>query len=395
MQAVILAAGKSTRTYPLTVYRPKVLLKVANKTLLEHNLDQLEGMVDEAILIVGFKKEMITEAIGDQYKNIAIKYVEQKEQLGTGHALLQARDLIHDRFLMLAGDDLYSGKDIKKLIKYKYAALAKQVADPSRFGVFITEGQKARGIVEKPKEFVSDLANTSCYVLDKDIFTHLTRLETSERGELELTDAIHDIAASEDFFVETIQDFWLPIGYPWNLLEANAHFLNPIEQEIKGTIEENVFIKGNLVLGKGSVILSGSYIEGNVVIGKNCKIGPNAYIRGLTCIGDSCRIGPAEISSSIFFDECRCDHAAYVGDSILGEKAHLGAHTVVANLRHDGKNPKSMVKGTLIDTGRRKLGAILGDRINTGINTLFYPGRKMWPDTFTRPGEIVTEDIVA
>ncbi|MBW2192736.1 MAG: NTP transferase domain-containing protein [Deltaproteobacteria bacterium] len=395
MQAVILAAGKSTRTYPLTVYRPKVLLKVANKTLLEHNLDQLEGMVDEAILIVGFKKEMITEAIGDQYKNIAIKYVEQKEQLGTGHALLQARDLIHDRFLMLAGDDLYSGKDIKKLIKYKYAALAKQVADPSRFGVFITEGQKARGIVEKPKEFVSDLANTSCYVLDKDIFTHLTRLETSERGELELTDAIHDIAASEDFFVETIQDFWLPIGYPWNLLEANAHFLNPIEQEIKGTIEENVFIKGNLVLGKGSVILSGSYIEGNVVIGKNCKIGPNAYIRGLTCIGDSCRIGPAEISSSIFFDECRCDHAAYVGDSILGEKAHLGAHTVVANLRHDGKNPKSMVKGTLIDTGRRKLGAILGDRINTGINTLFYPGRKMWPGTFTRPGEIVTEDIVA
>ena len=395
MQAVILAAGKSTRTYPLTVYRPKVLLKVANKTLLEHNLDQLEGMVDEAILIVGFKKEMITEAIGDQYKNIAIKYVEQKEQLGTGHALLQARDLIHDRFLMLAGDDLYSGKDIKKLIKYKYAALAKQVADPSRFGVFITEGQKARGIVEKPKEFVSDLANTSCYVFDKDIFTRLTGLETSERGELELTDAIHDIAASEDFFVETIQDFWLPIGYPWNLLEANAHFLNLIEQEIKGTIEENVFIRGNLVLGKWSVILSGSYIEGNVVIGKNCKIGPNAYIRGLTCIGDSCRIGPAEISSSIFFDECRCDHAAYVGDSILGEKAHLGAHTVVANLRHDGKNPKSMVKGALIDTGRRKLGAILGDRINTGINTLFYPGRKMWPGTFTRPGEIVTEDIVA
>ena len=394
MQAVILAAGKSTRTHPLTVNRPKVLLKVANRTLLEHNLEQLEGIVDEAILIVGFKKEMIIEAIGDHYKNIAVKYVEQKEQLGTGHALLQARDMINDKFLMLAGDDLYSGKDIKKLLQHKYAALTKQVEEPSRFGVFIIEGKKAKGLVEKPKEFVSDLANTSCYVFDKDIFPRLTGLEKSERGELELTDAIHDITASEDFFVETIEDFWLPIGYPWNLLEANAHFLKNIEQKTKGIIEENVFIKGNLILGEGSVIRSGSYIEGNVVIGKNCTIGPNAFIRGYTCIGDECRVGPAEISSSIFSDGCRCDHSAYVGDSILGEKAHLGAHTVVANLRHDGKNTKSMIKGALIDTGRRKLGAILGDGIDTGINTLFYPGRKMWPGTFTRPGEIVKEDIV-
>lgn len=394
MQAVILAAGKSTRTYPLTVHRPKVLLKVANKTLLEHNLEQLSGMVDEAILIVGFKKEMIVEAIGHRYADVEIRYVEQKEQLGTGHALLQARDFIQDRFLMLAGDDLYSMKDIKKLLQHKYAALTKQVADPSRFGVFIAEGKKAIGIVEKPKEFVSDRANTSCYVFHKDIFPCLETLKRSERGELELTDAIREIAVNDDFFIENIEDFWLPIGYPWSLLEANAHFLKNIRQEIKGTIEDNVTIKGNLMLGEGSEVRSGSYFEGNVMIGRNCKIGPNAYIRGFTAVGDDCRIGPAEVTNSIFSDGCRCDHSAYVGDSVLGEKAHLGAHTVTANLRHDGKNPKSMVKGALIDTGRRKLGAILGDGTNTGIGTLFYPGRKMWPFTYTKPGEIVSKDIV-
>ena len=86
MQAVILAAGKSTRTYPLTLTRPKPLLKAANKTILEHNLDNLNGIADEAILIVGYKKEMIRKKFGNNYNNIKIRYIEQKEQLGTGHA---------------------------------------------------------------------------------------------------------------------------------------------------------------------------------------------------------------------------------------------------------------------------------------------------------------------
>ena len=91
MQAVILAAGKSTRTYPLTLTRPKALLTVANKTILEHNLEQMSGIIDEAIIVVGYKKEMIINKFGENFGKISIKYIEQKEQLGTGHAL----SLIH------------------------------------------------------------------------------------------------------------------------------------------------------------------------------------------------------------------------------------------------------------------------------------------------------------
>src|SRR3989338_554814 len=105
MQAIILAAGKSTRTFPLTLTRPKPLLKVGKKTLLEHNLEQLDGLFDEVILVVGYKKEMLTNFI-DKIKNnykFKIRFVEQKEQLGTGHALLQVKDIVKDKFLLMMG----------------------------------------------------------------------------------------------------------------------------------------------------------------------------------------------------------------------------------------------------------------------------------------------------
>src|SRR3989338_9231338 len=123
MQAVILAAGKSTRTYPLTLARPKPLLKVANKTLLEHNLDNLKGIVDEAIIVVGYRKNMIKKYIGNKYKNLKIRYVEQKRQLGTGHAVSLLEPYIKDRFILLMGDGIYSRKDIMECIKHQYSIL--------------------------------------------------------------------------------------------------------------------------------------------------------------------------------------------------------------------------------------------------------------------------------
>src|SRR3989339_1496992 len=138
MQAVILAAGKSTRTYPLTLTRPKPLLKAANKTILQHNLDNLSGIVDEVILVVGYKKEMIKKEFGNKHKNIKLIYVEQKEQLGTAHALSFAEPYIKNKFILMMGDDIYSRWDIKNCIKYQYSILATIVKDPQNFGV-ITE----------------------------------------------------------------------------------------------------------------------------------------------------------------------------------------------------------------------------------------------------------------
>ena len=131
-----------------------------------------------------------------------------------------------------------------------------------------------------------------------------------------------------------------------------------------------------------------------MVIGTNCKIGPNCYIRGNTSIGDGCHIGQSvEIKNCVILSKTNVGHLSYVGDSVLGERVNFGAGTTTSNLRHDGKNHRSEVNGRVIDTGRRKFGTIVGDRVHTGINTSIYPGRKFWPDTTTLPGEIVRRDV--
>jgi UDP-N-acetylglucosamine diphosphorylase / glucose-1-phosphate thymidylyltransferase / UDP-N-acetylgalactosamine diphosphorylase / glucosamine-1-phosphate N-acetyltransferase / galactosamine-1-phosphate N-acetyltransferase len=186
------------------------------------------------------------------------------------------------------------------------------------------------------------------------------------------------------------------IVHPWDLLRANELFVGALASpKIEGEVHPNAVVEGTIHLGAGSRILPGVFIEGNVIIGASCKIGPNCYIRGNTSIGDKCHIGQSvEIKNCLILSGTNVGHLSYVGDSVLGEKVNFGAGTTTSNLRHDGKNHRSMVDGTLVDTGRRKFGAIVGDGVHTGINTSIYPGRKLWPNTSTRPGEIVQKDIL-
>jgi bifunctional UDP-N-acetylglucosamine pyrophosphorylase/glucosamine-1-phosphate N-acetyltransferase len=101
-----------------------------------------------------------------------------------------------------------------------------------------------------------------------------------------------------------------------------------------------------------------------------------------------------ELKNSLLLDKTNVGHLAYVGDSVLGEKVNFGAGTIISNLRHDGKAHRTMVEGELIDTGRRKFGAIIGDGVHTGIHTAIYPGRKIWPGQTTRPAAVVDRDLV-
>ncbi len=185
------------------------------------------------------------------------------------------------------------------------------------------------------------------------------------------------------------------IRHPWDFLCANEQFVSALtESRIEGEVHPSAVIEGIIHLGPGTRILPGVFIEGNVVIGANCKIGPNCYIRGNTSIGDGCHIGQSvEIKNCLILSKTNVGHLSYVGDSVLGENVNFGAGTTTSNLRHDGKNHHSTVDGILIDTGRRKFGTIVGDSVHTGINTSIYPGRKLWPGTSTRPGEIVQKDI--
>lgn len=196
---------------------------------------------------------------------------------------------------------------------------------------------------------------------------------------------------------------WVPadpksliISAPWHFLSVNEDIIGSLKKSvINGEIRKGVTVEGNIIVGKGTVILPGVYIDGNVVFGEDCKIGPNCYFRGNTFIGNKCHVGQAvEIKNSILMEKVSAGHLSYVGDSIIGAFSNLGAGTITANFRHDGKNHRSMLNGELIDTGRRKLGVIMGDNVHTGIHTSIYPGRKIWPEMSTRPGDIVIKDLM-
>ncbi len=204
------------------------------------------------------------------------------------------------------------------------------------------------------------------------------------------TDAAPDyatkVAAGPDSFA---------IVYPWDLLRAHEAYLNSLkESNILGTVSPLASIGGPLLLGKGSVILPGVVTEGPVVVGENCKLGPNCYLRGGVSLGDNCHIGNAvELKNCLVLGKTNIGHLSYAGDSVIGEKCNFGAGTIVSNLRHDGGNHRSMVGGTLVDTGRRKFGTVFGDGVKTGIQTGVYGGRKIWPGLSTLPGQKVDRDI--
>lgn len=182
------------------------------------------------------------------------------------------------------------------------------------------------------------------------------------------------------------------LSHPWDLLDLNVRLLESLVE----TPDHGAQMGDGAVLsvGEGTQILPGVYVEGRVMIGRDCKIGPNCYLRGSTTIGDGCHIGQAvEVKNSIIGHGSSAGHLTYLGDSVLGERVNLGAGTISSNLRHDGGNHRSMVNGELVDTGRRKMGVVLGDEVHTGIHTSFYPGRKLGPKATTLPGAIVDRDL--
>lgn len=396
MKAVIMAAGKGIRMRPLTENIPKPMLKVGGKPILEHILISLKEFVDEVIIVVGYKSEQIKKFFKEDYYGLKISYAEQDKQLGTGHALLCAEEYLKDKFIVLNGDDFYSKEIIKEAIKHNLCAVAVKSDHLERFAVIDVENNIVVNLVEKPENPKSNLISIQCWVLDMGIFSILKEQKLSKRGEIELPEAVRIIIQNQKMHCVVIEEGWLPVGYPWHLLDLNGFLLKSLAKSIvKGEVEEGATIKGIVYIGEGTIVKSGTYIEGPVIIGENCVLGPNCYIRAHTTIGNNCKVGQAvEIKNTILFDNSKVPHLSYIGDSVIGENVNLGAGTITANLKHDSSNVKSMVNGKLVDTGRRKFGTIIGDGAKTAINTKIYPGRKIWPGKTTLPGEIIKKDVV-
>ena len=201
---------------PLTRDKPKPLIEVDGKPFLLHLLERLyaAGFQDKDIaIVVGYKGEKIEEFLDE--RNMAITVIVQQALIGTGDAVYHAREFVDEEdFIVVGGDNLFSADDLLRIQhadEFCYVAGWK-VEDPSGYGVLVSKGEILLEIVEKPKEFVGDLINAGLYKFTPDIFEALEEIEISERGELELTDAISLLAEGRKVKVMMLQDYWLDLG---------------------------------------------------------------------------------------------------------------------------------------------------------------------------------------
>jgi len=394
VKAIILAAGEGSRMRPLTYARPKVMLPIANKPILEHLLiEASQAGIREFIFIVGYCDEQVRDYFGNGEKwGVNIVYSNQRKQLGTADALKMVEGLVDGNFLVINGDIIVSRKDIKRLAKKSDNTLSViEAKDTKDLGMVELSKGKVVRIYEKVEKPPSRMANAGLYLFTPDIFGAVSLTSKSPRGEYEIPDSLQLMIDKGQHVSYQKINYWLDLSYPWDLLPANESLLAGIESQNLGEVEKGVVMKGVISIGKGTVIRSGSYIVGPVIIGQNCEIGPNCYIRPYTAIGDSCHIGSAvEVKNSIIMRGSKLPHHNYVGDSIIGGECNFGAGTKVANLRLDKKD----IWVANINTGRRKLGAVIGDRVETGINASINVGSIIGNNTLIGPGAITSGVIL-
>ncbi|WP_332448535.1 bifunctional sugar-1-phosphate nucleotidylyltransferase/acetyltransferase [Methanoculleus sp.] len=388
MQCVVLAAGEGKRMRPLTARRPKVMLPIANRPMMEHLvLAARDAGIADFIFVVGYYEREIRNHFGDGSSlGVKITYVTQRHQLGTADALRATAGMVNDRFLLLNGDMVLKRGDIEELCRMSAPCMGIHGTDhPQDYGVVTVEGDRITGLEEKSENPKSNLINAGAYLFDPDIFDLLSGIAVSGRGEFELTDAIESYIRARTLKAYPL-NYWLDVGQPWDLLDANEALLGATHHEQCGTVEAGCTIPETVSIGKGTVIRAGTYIEGSCVIGENCVIGPHAYIRGSTAIGNDCHIGHStEIKNSIIMPRTKIPHFNYIGDSIVGSGCNFGAGTKVANLRHDNGAVKVCGK----TTGRRKFGAIIGDNVLFGINCSVNVGSLIGSNARIAPHSLV------
>ena len=403
MKALILAAGKGERLRPITETRPKPLIPILCKPLIEWQINAIEEYlsVDEIVVVVSYLKDKVEEFLSKLNVKTRINVIDQGRELGTGDAVLKGiRDMsVDEEVLIIYGDIFLENWQILTSLATTEGnvVVATEVDDPSNYGVLLVENGKLVGLVEKPDKPISNLVNTGLYKLRVgDIVKHKD-IELSPRGELEFTDILLRIARESGVKVVSIpSNTWIDIGMPWNVIEANKMALKNLKHVVKGNVEEHVVIKGPVYIGDNTLIRAGSYIEGPVYIGRNADIGPNARIRPYTVICDGSRIGfSVEVKESIIMENVHASHLSYIGDSIICEGVNLGAGKITANLRFDDKPVKMTIKGKRVSSGRRKLGAVIGAYVKTGINVSLMPGVKIGSYSWIAPGAVVYHDVPA
>jgi len=370
MKAVVLAAGEGARMGPFTASEPKVMIPVGNKPILEYVIEALvENGIHDLVLVVGYRRERIQSHFADGGKfNARIEYAAQGKQLGTMHAVWEARELVRGPFLIVNGSSLVDGAAVRDLLDAGEGPglLIAESESPEKYGVVSLSGQYVDKIVEKPRQPEGNLVNTGVYALDSSAFPVMESL--INEGHYDLPTLLSALAAKSRVRAVRTKGTWLDALYPWDLLKLNAHVLNGIGDLQSGTIEKDVTLRGNVVIGDGSRIRSGTYVLGPAVIGKGCEIGPNVVVYPSTSIGANVKVQAFSVlENSILMDDAFVGPHSHVSNTVLGSGVR-----VASNLMASSDRAEAQIEGEwhVVD----RLGALIGEDTEIRDGVVVEPG---------------------
>jgi glucose-1-phosphate thymidylyltransferase len=330
MKALVLSGGKGTRLRPITHTSAKQLVPIANKPILFYGLEAIaHAGIKEVGIIVGDTRQEIKDTVGDGSRwGIKVTYIEQEAPLGLAHAVKIAEDFIKsDDFVMYLGDNLIKDGILPMVNEFKKnkpnaQILLASVPNPQQFGVAVLKDGKVTNLEEKPKQPKSDLALVGVYMFDKNIFKAVNSIKPSQRGELEITDAIQYLIDNKfSVHPHIVQGWWKDTGKLEDMLEANRLILETKKQQILGSVDNGSKIEGNVVIEKGARIIN-SCVRGPAIIGENTLV-ENSYVGPFTSVYFNCSITNSEIEHSIILENSVINDIKRLEDSLIGQNVRI------------------------------------------------------------------------
>jgi glucose-1-phosphate thymidylyltransferase len=332
MKGLILSGGKGTRLRPLTYTSAKQLVPVANKPVLFFAIESIVAAgIGDIGIVVGETGAEIRAAVGDGARfGARVTYIEQDAPLGLAHAVLISEAfLAGSSFVMYLGDNLIAGGITPLVEEFRALGcnseiLLAEVPNPEQFGVAeLTPEGKVRRLVEKPARPLSNLALVGVYMFDSSIFASVRRIKPSQRGELEITDAIQDlIDRGLDVHPHLVRGWWKDTGKLEDMLEANRIVLEGLDARRGTAGGSGSRIEGRVQLGTG-VELIDSLVRGPVVIGDGARL-ENAFVGPYTSIGERCKLVRCEIENSIVLADCEIrDIPLRIDGSLIGRNVRI------------------------------------------------------------------------
>ena len=378
--AVILAAGEGRRLAPLTNRRPKSMIPVANRPLLEYVVEAIaEAGLEHITLVVGYRHERIRDYFGDGDEwGVTIEYVEQSTRLGTGHAVLQAESLIDGPFVVLNGDRIVESALVERVAAGARDGECPLMAvttseTPREYGVVTFDGEHVTGIDEKPEGPVeTNRINAGVYGFSPAIFEAIRSTDTN--GELALTATLDELADGRDgVHGITYTGRWLDVSNLWDLLTVNAGLIDsdPTTSPETRSVDTPADTANDVVLAASARVGPAATIGGNTAVGQNVSIGANAVVE-----------------NTIVFADAVIGAGAVVRDAVVAGNARIGPNVTI-----DGPPATIVVEDTVHHD--IELGGVVGDNATIGAGSTLTTGAVIGDDVDTDAGVTIDSRVTA